>query len=420
MKAYLISIGDELLIGQTINTNVSFIGDLLSDNNITIIKSTVIGDNHNAILNEFEYAFASASTDLVICTGGLGPTHDDITRNAVVDYFKTELILNAEILEDVKSFVQRRGRELKKTHEEQALVPKISKPIRNENGTAPGMWIEKNNKILVVMPGVPHEMKGMMTNYVIPALINKIGEPKEFIKKVTLQTTGIPESLLAERLGNLDELLNNAHLAFLPNQYGVKLRVTVNSKDEETANNQLVEIEQKIRSKVGRFVFAKGEVTLEEVVGRLLKERELRIAVAESCTGGGLADRITNINGSSSYFERGIVTYSNAAKVELLKVEEDILIDKGAVSLEVAMQMAEGIKSTSGVDIGVALTGIMGPTGAVTNKPVGTVFIGYCDDKVCTAKRFQFGDDRILNKNRATQAALEIVRRSLLGISFEE
>lgn len=235
-----------------------------------------------------------------------------------------------------------------------------------------------------------------------------------------MQTTGLPESILAERLGDINELLNGAKLAFLPNQYGVKLRITVKSNDEEIANNQLLEIEQKIRSKVGRYIFGKGEITLEEVVGRLLKERDLRIAVAESCTGGGLANRITNINGSSNYFERGIVTYSNAAKVELLKVEEDVLIDKGAVSAEVAMQMAEGIKSTSGADIGISLTGIMGPTGAVTNKPVGTVFIGYCDDKVCTSKRFQFGDDRVLNKNRATQAALDMIRKSLLGIAFEE
>lgn len=418
MNAYLISIGDELLIGQTVNTNVSFLGNLLSDNNIDIIKSTVIGDDHQAILDEFNLAFNSA--ELIICTGGLGPTHDDITRNAVVEYFKTELIINEEVLEDVKAFVAKRGRELKKNHTDQALVPKIAAAIRNENGTAPGIWIEKENKILVVMPGVPYEMKAMMNNYVIPTLLEKIGTPKEFIKKVTLQTTGLPESILAERLGDINELLNGAKLAFLPNQYGVKLRITVKSNDEEIANNQLLEIEQKIRSKVGRYIFGKGEITLEEVVGRLLKERDLRIAVAESCTGGGLANRITNINGSSNYFERGIVTYSNAAKVELLKVEEDVLIDKGAVSAEVAMQMAEGIKSTSGADIGISLTGIMGPTGAVTNKPVGTVFIGYCDDKVCTSKRFQFGDDRVLNKNRATQAALDMIRKSLLGIAFEE
>lgn len=418
MKAYLISIGDELLIGQTINTNVAFIGSLISDINIEIIKSTVIGDDHKSILDEF--GLASSKADIIICTGGLGPTNDDITRNAVVQYFKTELVHNDEVIEDIKSMLKRRGRELKKTHEDQAMVPKIADVIRNENGTAPGYWIEEDKKIFIVMPGVPYEMKAMMNNYIIPKLIETIGEPKEFIKKVTLQTTGLPESVLAERLGDPDELLSGAQLAFLPNQYGVRLRVTVRSSSEETANNQLLEIEQKIRSKVGRFIYGRGDENLEEVVGRLLKERELRISVAESCTGGGLADRITNINGSSTYFERGVVTYSNAAKVEILKVNEDVMMEKGAVSAEVAMQMAEGIKSISGSDIGVSLTGIMGPTGGVANKPVGTVFIGYCDDKVCTAKRFQFGEDRILNKNRATQAALDMVRRSLLGIAFEE
>jgi len=418
MKAYLISIGDELLIGQTINTNVSFIGNLISDINISIIKSTVIGDDIKIILDELE--LASLKADIIICTGGLGPTHDDITRNAFVQYFKTELLHNDEVLEDIKSMLKRRGREMKKTHEDQAMVPKIADVIRNENGTAPGYWIEKNNKIFIVMPGVPYEMKSMMNNYVIPKLFEKMGTPKEFIKKVTLQTTGLPESVVAERLGDINELLHGAQLAFLPNQYGVRLRLTVKSSLEDEANNHLLEIEQKIRSVVGRYIYGRDDDNLEDVVGRLLKERELRIAVAESCTGGGLADRITNINGSSKYFERGIVTYSNAAKVELLKVDEDVMMEKGAVSAEVAMQMAEGIKSTSGADIGVSLTGIMGPTGGVTDKPVGTVYIGYCDDKVCTAKRFQFGEDRILNKNRSTQAALEMVRRSLLGIAFEE
>ena len=418
MKAYLISIGDELLIGQTINTNVSFIGNLISDNNISIIKSTVIGDDIKIILDELE--LASSRADIIICTGGLGPTHDDVTRNTFVEYFNTKLVRNDEVLEDIKSMLKRRGREMKKTHEDQAMVPKIADVIRNENGTAPGYWIEKNNKIFIVMPGVPYEMKSMMNNYVIPKLIEKMGTPKEFIKKVTLQTTGLPESVVAERLGDINELLHGAQLAFLPNQYGVRLRVTVKSKIEEEANNHLLEIEQKIRSIVGRYIYGRDDDNLEDVVGRLLKERELRIAVAESCTGGGLADRITNINGSSKYFERGIVTYSNAAKVELLKVDEDVMMEKGAVSSEVAMQMAEGIKSTSGADIGVSLTGIMGPTGGVTDKPVGTVYIGYCDDKVCTAKRFQFGEDRILNKNRSTQAALEMIRRSLLGIAFDE
>jgi nicotinamide-nucleotide amidase len=418
MKAYLISIGDELLIGQTINTNVSFIGNLLSDNNISILKSTVIGDEHKTILDELN--FAASNADLIIITGGLGPTHDDITRNAIVNFFKTELVFNEQVLEDIKIMFQRRGRELKDIHKDQAMIPKISVPIKNENGTAPGIWIEQNNKVFIVMPGVPYEMKAMMNNYIIPKLVDMIGVPQEFIKKITLQTTGIPESLIAERLGNLDELLNGAKLAFLPNQFGVKLRVTCKSDKEDIANNQLLEIEQKIRSKVGRYIFGRGEQTLEEVVGRLLKERDLRIAAAESCTGGELSNRITNVSGSSVFFERGVVTYSNASKVELLKVDENIIAEKGAVSSEVAMQMAEGIKAISGADIGIALTGIMGPTGATTNKPVGTVFIGYCDDKVCTAKRFQFGENRLLNKDRSAQAALEMIRRSLLGISVDD
>ncbi len=418
MKAYLISIGDELLIGQTINTNVAYIGKLVSENNISIVKSSVIGDNLNIILEELDYAITKG--DLIIITGGLGPTRDDITRNAILKYFNTELVVNPDVLEDIKSMLNRRGREIKKTHEDQAMVPKIAEVIRNENGTAPGYWIEWNNKIFVVTPGVPYEMKAMMDNFVIPKLVEKMGKPSEFIKKLTLQTTGIPESLLSDRLGNLDELLQGAEIAFLPSEYGVRLRITVKSDDEEKAKNLLLEIEQKIRSKVGRYIFGRDDETLELVIGRLLKERDLRIATAESCTGGGLSDRITNISGSSSYFERGVVSYSNAAKVELLKVDEDLIKEKGAVSQEVAMQMAEGIKSVSGADIGISLTGIMGPYGASTNKPVGTVYIGYCDDKVCTAKKFQFGEDRILNKRRSTQAAMEILRRNILGIPLDD
>lgn len=418
MKAYLISIGDELLIGQTINTNVAYIGNMISDINISIIKTSVVGDNLKFIIDEIDYA--SGKADVILITGGLGPTHDDVTRNAIVQYFKTELVFNSQVMEDIKTMMHKRGRAISKVHEDQAMVPKICEVIRNHKGTAPGYWIEQNKKIIVVMPGVPHEMKGMMDNYIISKLLEKLGTPQEFIKKSTLQTTGIPESTLAERLGDLNELLEGAELAFLPNQYGVRLRITVKSEDEETAKNKLMEIEQKIRIKVGRYIYGRDDELIEQVVGRLLKERGLRVATAESCTGGGLSDRLTNIAGSSDYFERGVVTYSNAAKVELLKVNEDLILEKGAVSQEVAMQMAEGIKAISGAEIGIALTGVMGPGGASTNKPVGTVYIGYCDDKVCTAKRFQFGEDRLLNKNRATQAALEMIRRSLLGIPFDE
>ena len=235
-----------------------------------------------------------------------------------------------------------------------------------------------------------------------------------------MESTGIPESFLFEKLGDLSELLDGAKLAFLPSQIGVRMRVTANEQTEEEASNKLSEIEQKIRGKVGRFIFGRNGEKLEEVVGRILKERGLKIAIAESCTGGNISNLITNVSGSSNYFERAIVAYSNAAKVEILKVDEDLISEYGSVSMEVARQMAEGVKSISGIDIGLSITGIMGPTGATEGKPIGLVYIGLCDEEVCTAKKYTFGEDRLLNKQRTTQAALEMLRRHLLGISFDD
>lgn len=418
MKAYLISIGDELLIGQTINTNAAYIGNALSDINIEVIETSAVGDDLKSIIDELNRA--SSMADVIIVTGGLGPTHDDITKNAIVKYFNTELVQSKETLEDIYELFKRRGRKVTPLNESQALIPKIAIPIRNKFGTAPGMWIEKDNKIFIIMPGVPFEMKAMMEEFVIPKLSEITKKNGVVIKKLILQTTGIPESTLFERLGDLEEILQGGKIAFLPNQYGVKLRITVTEDSDEAALKKLNEIEQRIRTKVGRYIYARGDESLEEVIGKILSERGLTIAVAESCTGGEICTRITNVSGSSKYFERGIVTYSNAAKVELLKVNEDTLAEVGAVSMEVAMQMAEGVRAVSGTDIGISTTGILGPTGATTNKPVGLVYIGYCDSKICTAKKFLFGEDRILNKQRATQAALEMLRRHLLGISDEE
>ena len=418
MNAHIITIGDEILIGQTINTNAAFIGEKLSAFQVNVRKSSTVPDDEDEILKEFKLCLNE--NDLVVVTGGLGPTHDDITRTCIVKFFHTELIRNDEVLDDVKNFFKKRGRKLTKINEDQALVPKNAKIIRNEMGTAPGIWIEKDDKIFVVMPGVPFEMKAMMNNYIIPGLQEKIINKDSFVKRGNLLTTGIPESMLFERLGNLEELLGGAKLAFLPRQFGVKLRVTVNEINEETATNKLSEIEQKIRSKVGRFIYSKQDEPLEFAVARMLFERGLTIAVAESCTGGLISNLLTNISGSSKYYERGLISYSNASKVEILKVSEDTIMQNGAVSLEVARQMAEGIKSISGTDLGLSITGIMGPTGGSSEKPVGLAYIGICDDKVCTAKKFQFGDDRFLNKQRAAQAALDMVRRYLLGIPFDE
>jgi nicotinamide-nucleotide amidase len=418
MNAHIITIGDEILIGQTLNTNAAYIGSRLIELSIDIKKTSVVGDNEKQILNEFNECFIE--NDLVIVTGGLGPTHDDITRKCIVKFFNTELVLNNDVLKDVKNIFTRRGRQVTKLNEDQALVPKNAKVIRNKLGTAPGVWIEKDNKIFIVMPGVPFEMKEMMSSYVIPNLKEKLGKQEFVSTRLILQTTGIPESFLFERLGNIDELLNGAEMAFLPSQFGVKLRITVKDKSLEASNNRLTEIEQKIRNKVGRFVFAKGEETLEEVVGRLLKERELSISLAESCTGGNIANLLTNISGSSDYFERGVVSYSNGSKVEMLQVDEDTIQKYGAVSPEVAEQMSKGIKSISCTDIGLAVTGILGPSGATDGKPIGLVYISLCDNKSSIVKKFLFGEDRLLNKQRATQAALDMIRKHILGIQQDD
>lgn len=418
MKAYIITIGDEILLGNTLNTNAAYIGEQLFEINIPVLKTSVVGDDNSSILNELK--LAAETTELILLTGGLGPTHDDITRKSILDFFKTELIENKEVLEDIKNLFEKRKRKVTSLNIDQAKVPKIAEVIRNHVGTAPGLWIEKDKKFYAVMPGVPYEMQAMMESTVIPKLKEIIGIEQKILKKKMLQTTGIPESTLYERLGNLDELLQGVKLAFLPNQFGVKLRLSVEGEDETELNNKLMEVEQRIRSKAGRFIFGVGDDQLEAVVGRLLLERELKIATAESCTGGLVGNMLTNVSGSSKYFERGVICYSNAAKVEILKVDEDTLTEHGAVSMEVAMQMAEGVKSTSGADIGLATTGIMGPTGATADKPIGLVYIGYCDDKVCTARKFNFGDDRLLNKQRTAQAALDFLRRQLLGISPDD
>ncbi|NUN08732.1 MAG: competence/damage-inducible protein A [Ignavibacteriaceae bacterium] len=417
MTAEIVSIGDELLIGQVINTNASWIGEKLTEASITVRRVTIVGDNDSNILEAFRSAFSH--NDIIIVTGGLGPTHDDITRDCVATFFDTSLVLNILVLNDIKERFARFNRPVTKLNEDQALVPECAQIIRNMNGTAPGYWINKENKVFIVMPGVPREMKAMMEDFVLPGLKELKRDDTHYLKQANILTTGIPESTLFEKLGNLDELLEGAKLAFLPNYLGVRLRITVSGQEENEVADRLNEIEQKIRSRVGRYIYGKDAETLSGVVGRLLKERNLRISVAESCTGGNIANEITNHSGSSDYFERGVVAYSNAAKVEILNVDEDTLLEYGAVSKQTVEEMARGIRAISGSDIGLAISGILGPTGATNEKPVGTVYVGYADSGQVFSKEFHFGDDRLVNKQRATQAALELLRRALLGISFE-
>lgn len=267
---------------------------------------------------------------------------------------------------------------------------------------------------MLVLPGVPYETKEIVHQSVLPFLTARITGPVQ--RHLTLRTTGIPESLLAERIGNLDEILEGASLAFLPSPTGVRLRITVRDRDASAADARIGGVEQRIRAKVEKYIYGTGDQELEEVLGQILTARKLTLAVAESCTGGLIADRITNVSGSSAYFERGIVAYSNESKVQLLGIAREDIETHGAVSRVVAESMAKGIRTLAKASIGLSTTGIAGPTGGTPEKPVGLVWVGYADQRGALAVRFTFGDQRLRVKERASQAALELVRRKVLSI----
>lgn len=409
----IINIGDELLIGQTINTNSSYIGQKLSS--VGFIPNVVItiGDNEENIINTFNEIIPKS--DITIVTGGLGPTHDDITKKCIAKYFNDEIVLNQNLYDQLVSFFEKRNRPLTKANEEQAYFPKNAIPIINKKGTAAGIYYKLNNKLFFAIPGVPFEMRSMIDDFIINE-IKSTFEPSKVVKMKTLLTAGIPEAYLYEQLGDINELLGNSNLAFLPGDFGVKMRITVFENSEDEADNKITEIEQRIRSLVGQYIYGVNDDTIEKIVYRLLLQRELKIAVAESCTGGLIAKRLTDIPGASEVFDRGLVVYSNSSKIELLGVNEETINKFGAVSNEVAIEMAKKIKSISGADIGLAVTGIMGPGGSTQDKPVGTVHIALCDEKSMISNKFIFGDDRDYNRNRTALYALDMLRKHLLGI----
>ena len=416
MKAEIISIGDELLIGQVINSNQAFIAEKLNSVGVFADRMTTVGDDEQEILNAFQKAFTTH--EIITVTGGLGPTHDDITRAVVCKFFNSDLVLNNEALANVKRIFARLSTSPRKVNEDQALVPRNCTVIQNRLGTAPGYFFERDGKFFFVMPGVPYEMKAMMDDFVIPFF--KKQNTDLVIRHLTLKTTGIAESFLAEQIGDVKNLFSpdsGITLAFLPSPLGVRLRITVKARSIEEAEHNIRDIELKLRSKAEKYIYASDEKELEDVIGTLLKERNLTLAVAESCTGGLIADRITNISGSSEYFERGMTTYSNKSKIHELGVPSDFIKHFGSVSRQVAEAMAFGIRTKSNTDIGISTTGIAGPTGGSAEKPVGLVWIGYSDTDETFALQFNFIGERRTIKERSAQAALELVRRKILKIN---
>lgn len=415
MNAEVLSIGDELLIGQVINTNQAYIAEKLNAVGIPVTRMTTVGDRPAEMLAAFEYAWQHY--DIVAVTGGLGPTHDDLTRSVVCDFFRTGLIRDDAALENIKKLFAARGLPMTRVNEDQAMVPDGCTVIPNTHGTAPGYYFERDGKIMIVMPGVPYEMTAMMENFVLPRLSKlAVGQ---VIRHRTLKTTGIAESMLSELIGDVSQLFppdQGISLAYLPSPQGVRLRISVRTHSSEHAGHLIEGVEEKIRAKAKKYIYAVDKEDLEDVVGGILTERGLRIAVAESCTGGRIADRLTNVSGSSAYFERGFIVYSNASKSAEVGVSESLIKEHGAVSREVAEAMAEGVRKVANTDIGLSTTGIAGPTGGTSEKPVGLVWVGYSDKKHTIALRFHYPTERHRFKERTAQAALELLRRKLLTI----
>ena len=413
MTAEIVTIGDELLIGQIINTNQAYIAEKLNTVGVDISRMTTVGDSAAAVMNAFSEAFER--NDIVCVTGGLGPTHDDITKKMVCEFFHTTLEMHEPTLEHIKALAQRRNIAMIQSNIDQALVPVGSTVIPNPVGTAPGMMFEKEGKYFFVMPGVPFEMKEMIDHWIIPFLASK--NTGLIVRHRTLKTTGIGESMLANEIGDVTPIIGTdgaMTLAFLPNPMGTKLRLTVKVGTAKEADARLKEAERKLREKAERYIYSDDEKDLEDVIGILLLEKNMTLAVAESCTGGLIANRLTNVPGSSEYFLGGFVVYNNRLKTELIGVPTQMIIDHGAVSKEVAEAMASGARLTARASVALSVTGIAGPGGGTPEKPVGLCYIGYSDASTTFAMKFNFGDNRIRFKDRASQAALELLRRKLL------
>lgn len=412
MNAHILTIGDELLIGQIINTNQAFIARKLNAIGVDIAGMSTAGDTQEGVLGALRAARDSA--DVTIVTGGLGPTHDDVTRTALCTFYHTDLVPHEGVRAHIAALMKKRNFPWTAAAEDQSLVPRSAHVFPNPLGTAPGLRFEEGEKFVFVLPGVPYEMEAMIDESVIPFLGPRSGP--NVIRHRTLLTTGIAESVLSAQIGNLDQILKSgATLAFLPSPAGVRLRITVHGNSASEADGIVRDVESALRARVSRYIYGTDEEDLETVLGRMLAERNLTIAVAESCTGGLIAHRLTNVSGSSAYVERGVITYSDASKSALLSVPAELIRAHGAVSREVACAMADGIRRTAGTDIGLSTTGIAGPSGGTPDKPVGTVWVGIADRGGTLALKFSFGEGRARVKERASQAAMELVRRRILN-----
>lgn len=408
--AEIISIGEELLIGQVINTNAAWMGEVLNEAGFQVSQISCIGDRADQIERTVKEAFQR--TDIVLLTGGLGPTRDDITKNVLCDIFRTQLVMNTSILENIQLFFQKKGLPLTELNKAQALVPESGRVLENPLGTAPGLAFEQDQKLLVAMPGVPYEMQHIMTSFVIP-LLKKRSEGKIIIHK-TLLTQGIGESFLSDIIRDWEDGLGtHIKLAYLPSPGQVRLRLSMSGNDAQAIETALEKKISDLSHLIPQYLWGRDKDTFEELIGRLLTASKSTLSVAESCTGGYLAHRITSVAGSSAYFKGGVVAYDNQVKQNMLGVSSSVLQKHGAVSRETVEQMAMGVRERMGTDYAIATSGIAGPGGGTQNKPVGTVWIAVASLKGISSKHFLFGDNRERNIRRAGIAALALLREFL-------
>lgn len=411
MTAEIINIGDELLIGQVVNTNASWMAAELNKAGIQVKQITAIADDASDIKKALDKA--KERVDIILFSGGLGPTKDDITKKTLAEYFNSEMVFHQPSLDNVKRIFSALNFDVTEVNRQQAMIPEKCTPLLNRTGTAPGMWFEQEGKVIVSMPGVPLEMKTLMTEEVIPRL-QKHFHLDALVHK-TVMTTGMGESFLAEKIKDWeDNLPSHVKLAYLPQPGIVRLRLSSKGSDKEALEKELDHLLRGLEQYIPKAIFGYCDCTLEEMVGKLLKEKGKTVSTAESCTGGYIAHLITSIAGSSAYFKGSVVSYANEVKTEQLGVLKETLEAHGAVSEEVVKQMAIGVKERLHTDFSVAVSGIAGPDGGTEEKPVGTTWIAVACKGGVNAKEFHFGPQRDRNIRRAALAALNMIRLELI------
>lgn len=413
ISAEIIAIGDELLIGQTINTNAAWLGEQLNAIGIKVHRTLVISDSRSEIkaaLNE-----ASARSNIIIMTGGLGPTKDDITKHTLCEYFATELIMNEEALARITDFFERRGLPMLEVNRQQAALPAACTVIHNFKGTASGMWFERGDRVFISMPGVPYEMKGMMEDEVFGKLASFYNRP--IIRHRTILTTGVGESFLANLLTDWEKLLEDKRiaLAYLPSPGMVKLRMSSYGDEGRDVEADFRHCESELHKLVGEHIYGYDKDTLQEIVGLQLRNSGSTVSLAESCTGGTMARMLTSVSGASDYLVGGIIAYNNRLKTDLLLVDPHLIQEKNVVSREVAEAMALGARQRFGTDWAISTTGIAGPGGGTETHPVGLIYVAVAGPTGCKSIELRLGKRRESNMDMASFAGLNLLRKEILG-----